>query len=546
MTKKCWEEVHCEREDCPVKKNQEDYCWLSGSRVCLDGQNRDIRERLHQCCRDCPHFQKTLERSTGRRLTDQVMAETVLKLLEEMGGFHAELAVSNRQLGQKIRELAILNEVTKALQATLDLEQVMHIILTGVTSAQTLSLNRAFLLLVDGDKRTLAGKMAVGPGGAEEAFNIWNDLQKSPRSFLEMALTPYRQVQGNQQVNQLVKQLSVPLNDRSSILVRVLESKKPLLVKDAFSHPGALELAGRLKVNSFILAPLVAEQETLGIILADNAVTKMPIQPDDVTLLEIFAGQVSAFIRNARLYQSLKDKVRELQQSQERLLKAERMAAVGEMAAVLAHEIRTPMVSIGGFINSMIRENPADPQFSQQLRIISSEIDRLEGVLADTLELARFKEPELVSESVNDIVKRCLGVLRTEFDRQNIIIELELEESLAPVWIDRHQFPQVLLNILKNALHAMPLGGRLSVRTSSDAGANMVISISDTGQGIPRQSLEHVFEPKFTTKRGGLGIGLAVSKKIVESHRGSITVSSAEGRGTSFVIRLPLENQPSV
>ncbi|MBI4726698.1 hypothetical protein HY768_05670 [candidate division TA06 bacterium] len=70
MTKKCWEEVHCTREDCPVKKNQEDYCWLSGSRVCLDGQTRDIRERLHQCCRDCPHFQKTLERSTGRRLTD--------------------------------------------------------------------------------------------------------------------------------------------------------------------------------------------------------------------------------------------------------------------------------------------------------------------------------------------------------------------------------------------------------------------------------------------------------------------------------------------
>ncbi|MBI5806548.1 GAF domain-containing protein [candidate division TA06 bacterium] len=543
MTKKCWEEVLCTREDCPVKQNQEDYCWLSQARVCIDGQNRDIRERLHQCCRDCPHFQKTLERSTGRRLTDQVMAETVLKLLEEMGGVHAELTASNRQLGQKMRELAILNEATKALQTTLDLDQVLHIILTGVTAAQALSLNRAFLLLVDGDRRSLTGKMAVGPGGAEEAFNIWNELQKSPRSFREMALTPYSQVKGNLQVNQLVKKLSAPLSDRNNILIQVLGSKKPLLVTDAASFPGAQELVGLLKVNSFIAAPLVAEQEALGIILADNAVTKMPIHSDDVTLLEIFAGQVSAFIRNAGLYQNLKDKVKELQHSQEKLLKAERMAAVGEMAAVLAHEIRTPMVSIGGFVNSMIRETPDDPRFGQQLKIISSEIDRLEGVLTDTLELSRFKEPELVSENINDVVKRCIGVLKAEFDRQNIDVVVSLEEGLEPVWIDRHQFPQVLMNILKNALHAMPLGGQLSARTFLDIQKEMVISISDTGSGIPHQALEHVFEPKFTTKRGGLGIGLAVSKKIVESHRGSISVSSAEGRGTSFVIRLPSGQQ---
>lgn len=546
MTKKCWEEVQCAREDCPVKQNQEDYCWLSQARVCIDGQNRGIRERLHQCCRDCPHFQKTLERSTGRRLTDQVMAETVLKMLEEMGGVHAELTASNRQLGQKMRELAILNEATKALQTTLEMEQVQHIILTGVTAAQALSLNRAFLLLVDGDRRSLTGKMAVGPGGAEEAFNIWNELQKSPRSFREMALTPHRQVQGNLAVNQLVKKLSVPLSDRDHILVQVLNSKKPMLVDNAALVPGAPELAGLLGVNSFIAAPLVAEQESLGVILADNAVTKMPIRPDDVTLLEIFAGQVSAFLRNAGLYQSLKDKVKELQQSQERLLKAERMAAVGEMAAVLAHEIRTPMVSIGGFVNSMIRENPDDPQFGQQLKIISSEINRLEGVLTDTLELSRFKEPELVSEDINEVAKRCLGVLKSEFDRQNIKTEMQLEEGLVPVWIDRYQFPQVLMNLLKNALHAMPLGGQLSVRTWLDSGPELAISISDTGTGIPRQQLEHVFEPKFTTKRGGLGIGLAVSKKIVEGHRGSISVSSAEGRGTSFVIRLPSGGQTAV
>jgi signal transduction histidine kinase len=540
MHKKCWEELNCGREDCPSRQSKAEHCWLSDQRVCIDGQQRNFRERLYQLCRDCPHFQKLVERSTGRRITDQAMTDTMFKLLEEMGGFHAELTTTNRQLSQSMRDLAMLNEVTKALQSTLELDQVLHIILTGLTAAQALSLNRAFLLLVDKGQKKLAGRMAVGPASPQEAFRIWNELQKSPRSFRELALTPYHQVKGNEYVNQLVRKLEVPLAEQGHILVQALVQKKTFLVGDRTELPGDRALMEKLGVASFAVVPLLAEQESLGVVIADNAVTRIPITTEDLTLLEIFAGQVSAFIRNAALYEQLKDKVAELNQSREKLLKAERMAAIGEIAATLAHEIRTPMVSIGGFVNSMMREMPGDNPYAGQLKIISAEIDRLEGVLADTLEVARFREPEMVRENINETIGHCLSVLKPVIDSHEIKQEIHFSSSPLPVWMDRHQFPQVILNILKNSIHAMPLGGVLSVRTVSSSDAQAIVEISDTGAGMNKQVLDHIFEPKFTTKKSGLGIGLAVSKKIVESHSGKIMARSAEGKGTVFIITLPL------
>jgi hypothetical protein len=540
MHKKCWEELNCGQESCPVRQSKGGYCWLSDQRLCIDGQQHDFRDRLYLLCRDCPHFHKLMERSTGRRITDQAMADTMFKLLEEMGGFHAELSASNRQLAQRMRDLAVLNEVTKALQSTLVLDQVLHIILTGLTAAQALSMNRAFLMLVDSSGKLLSGRMAVGPSNSQEAFSIWNDLQKSPRSFMDLALTPFDQVRGNEYVTELVRNLKIPLDEGDHILIRPLQEKKPFLVTESCRQPGCHQLMERLKVTSFAVVPLIAEKESLGVILADNAITRMPITQDDLILLEIFAGQVSAFIRNAMLYQKLGDKVAELHQSREMLLKAERMAAIGEIAAILAHEIRTPMVSIGGFINSMIREQPDDYPYGPQLRIVSAEIDRLEGVLTDTLEVARFKEPELIKENINDTVGKCLAVLNSELASHGIRQNITLAENLPQVWIDRHQFPQVILNILKNAIHVMPLGGVMAVSTRMDQGNSVEVEISDTGPGMTKQVLDHVFEPKFTTKRGGLGIGLAVSKKIVESHRGSIRALSSEGRGTTFIISLPV------
>lgn len=540
MNSKCWEQRNCQQKDCPVRKRGGRHCWLSEPRNGFDGQYLSFRDRLYRHCRSCPHFNSMIERSTGRRADDHVMSDTLFKLLEETASFHDEVVRSNQALTESLQNLTMLNEVTKALQSTLDLDQTLHIILTGVTAAEVLRLNRAFLLLLDNGNKNLVGVMAVGPTGPNEATRIWTELQNSRISFKELAMRPHHEIEGNEYVNRLVRELRIPMDDYSNIAVQAINQRKPFLVTDAYSLPGAKGYAAVLKVNNFVIVPLIAEDEPLGVLMADNSITQTPILQSDLTLLEIFAGQVASAIRNAKVHQQLQMKITELRESQDRLIKAEKMASIGEIAATLAHEMRTPLVSIGGFINSMIGNQPENRPYDKQLKIISSEIERLEAVLSDTLEMARFKEPELVKTDLNILIEDCLKILMPEFNDKKIEVRADLNCPEHLIWLDRLQFPQVFFNIFKNAIHAMPEGGALHIETRKIEPDEVEIKISDTGSGISEENIAKIFEPRFTTKRTGSGIGLAVSKKIINSHRGRIKAESRSQGGLSFTINIPL------
>lgn len=469
-----------------------------------------------------------------------MMSDTLFKLLEEMDSFHDEVVKSNQALTENVQNLAMLNEVTKALQSTLDLDQTLHIILTGVTAAEILRLNRAFLLLLDDSRKNLVGAMAVGPTGPEEATKIWDELKNSPASFKELAMRPHHEIDGNEYVNRLVREIKVSVEDYDNVAIKAISQRKPFLVSDAHATPGAKGFAAVLKVSNFVIVPLIAENEPLGVLMADNSITQAPIEQSDLTLLEIFAGQVASAIRNAKLYQQLHLKMKELRQSQDKLIKAEKMASIGEIAATLAHEMRTPLVSIGGFINSMAKQQPDNRPFEKQFRIISSEIERLEAVLSDTLEMARFKEPELVKADINTIIDDCLKLLLPEFEDKKIEIQASYNCPEHLVWLDKLQLPQVFFNIFKNAIHAMPSGGLLQIETQKTEPNNMEIRISDTGSGISSGHIDRIFEPRFTTKNGGSGIGLALSKKIITNHRGVIKAEPRPGGGIAFTISIPL------
>ncbi len=540
MSTKCWEDRNCQQKECPVRRRGGKHCWLSESRPGFDGQYLSLRNRLYRHCRECKHFRDIIERGTGRRADDHLMSDTLLKLLEEMGSFHDEMVRSNQALTENIQNLAMLNEVTKALQATLDMEQILHIILTGVTAAEALRLNRAFLLMLDDSRKTLVGAMAVGPTGPDEAAKIWDELKNSPASFKELAMRPHHEIDGNEYVNRLVRAIKVPVDDCDNVAIRAINQRKSFLVIDAYATPGAQTFAAVLRVSNFVIVPLIAENEPLGVLMADNSITREPILQGDLTLLEIFAGQAASAIRNARLYKQLQMKMNELRESQDRLIKAEKMASIGEIATTLAHEMRTPLVSIGGFINSMIKQQPDSHPFEKQLRIISSEIERLEAVLSETLEMARFKEPELVQADINVILDDCLKLLLPEFNEKKIKIEALYNCPEHQVWLDKLQLPQVFFNIFKNAIHAMPSGGLLQIETRRTEPNNIEIMISDTGIGIPGDHLDRIFEPRFTTKNGGSGIGLAVSKKIITSHRGKIIAEPRLEGGIAFTISIPL------
>lgn len=541
MTERCWETKNCVQAGCAVRLRNDRHCWLSEPRVCFDGERRSFRDRLSQCCRRCRHFHRSIDRSMGRRTSEHIFCDTLYKVLEEMGGYNSELVEINQALKQKIRSLSTLDQVSRALQSTLEQDQICHIILTGITAAEILSLNRAFLFLVEDGGERLGGTLAVGPTGPDEAGRIWDELERSQRSFSDLALIPHAEIRGNDHVTELARSVRVSLDDPGNVLAQSVREKKSFLVSDAAADPSTAGIGAHFGVNAFALVPLVADGEALGLLMADNVITGLPVSEADLVLMGIFAGQAAYAIKNARLYARLQEKIHELADSQEQLLKAERMAAIGEIATILAHEIRTPLVSIGGYVNAMAARQPADHPDKDKLDIIRAEIERLEGVLSDTLEVARFKDPVLTRSDIATVAADCAGLLAPEFEAKGIAVTLDLEPHLPAVWLDMQQFPQVLLNVLKNAIHAMPGGGAIAVRVRA-TGDGIELSISDSGVGIPQAALGHIFEPHFTTRKHGLGIGLAVSKKIVEGHRGTIRAISCEQRGTTFVINIPVRS----
>jgi PAS domain S-box-containing protein len=238
----------------------------------------------------------------------------------------------------------------------------------------------------------------------------------------------------------------------------------------------------------------------------------------------------------------LKEANQNIRRNQERLLALEKLSAVGEMSARVAHEIRTPLVTIGGFAGALLRETPADAPSRRYLEIIREEVRRLEAIVSELLEYVRPPRIDVEPCDANEIVQSSLRPFEEEAASAGIDVRLRLDASLPPVPANRYQMLQVLSNLIQNAVQAMPRGGVLGLAT--EAGSNHVrITVADSGVGIPERHRRQIFKPFFTTKASGSGLGLAIAAQIVAQHSGTMSFESTEGRGTTFEIRLPLSRE---
>ncbi|HVE87467.1 MAG TPA: ATP-binding protein [Myxococcales bacterium] len=243
---------------------------------------------------------------------------------------------------------------------------------------------------------------------------------------------------------------------------------------------------------------------------------------------------------------SLREREAQLREKQEALLRAEQLAAVGRISAQIAHEVRNPLSSIG--LNAeLLEESLGSARFSSPehareardvLQAMSREIDRLTEVTEQYLRMARLPTPQLQPEDVNELLDSVLDFSREEMERSGVKLERALDASAPRALLDEGQLRQVFLNLLRNSREAMPGGGQLHVRSRAENGA-VEVTFPDTGRGMTPDVKERIFEPFFSTKEGGTGLGLAVSQQIVQAHGGSIRCDSAPGRGTTFVVRLP-------
>ena len=235
-----------------------------------------------------------------------------------------------------------------------------------------------------------------------------------------------------------------------------------------------------------------------------------------------------------------KDVTDDKKQTDSLLLKSEKLALVGQMAAGIAHEIRNPLTSIKGFIQ-LFRSNTYQKEYYD---IVLSELERINHILGEFLVLAKPSITVFEENELEPLIKDVVTLVNTQSIMNSAQIIVEISPELPTILCEKNQLKQVLINLLKNAIEAMPNGGLIKINAQMKSPNQISISVNDHGVGIPKERIPTLGEPFYTTKEKGTGLGLMTCFKIIESHHGELIIESEEGIGTTIEILLPISFQP--
>ncbi|RKH35978.1 ATP-binding protein [Corallococcus sicarius] len=435
-----------------------------------------------------------------------------LETLHSMGTHFAAAIESHRLLDEvrgRAEDLALMHEVGKALAATLELDRLLA---TGVTSlARIVDVPDAYVLLPDAKGERLAIRAATG-----------NHPELVGRD------------------------VSLDLSHRS-LAAEVFRTRQPLRVEDA-SQDTRLddELRRATGGLAYMVLPLAVHAQMVGVAVMVETRRPRRFTPAELERADAIANQLSLALEGARLVEDLKKSYGELARAQEQLVHRERLAALGELSAVVAHEVRNPLGAIFNSVATIRRIIGADSPATPLVDIVGEEADRLNRIVADLLTFARPPSPHLYPVSVTQLLEEAVGGALSDTGGNPpppVRVEWVMEEGVPSVTVDERLMRQAFLNLALNAVQAMPQGGTLRVvaRRVWMERPGVQVEISDTGPGIPLELRTRVFEPFFTTKAQGTGLGLAVVKRIVDSHLGQLLLEVPETGGTIFRLFLPLE-----
>jgi two-component system NtrC family sensor kinase len=347
-----------------------------------------------------------------------------------------------------------------------------------------------------------------------------------------------------------------PWENFSGIYIPIMEgiagkmavSGEPIVVRDYNSWPGRLLPERQAPFRTAAGVPLKIKGQVIGTLTVMDDRDDKSFSEDDIQLLELLSPQASISIGNARLYQELQERIEAQRRAESNLIRSARLAAVGEMAAGVAHELNNPLTTVTGFVELVMDDLDNTSAQYADLDLALQEALRARGVVRRMLDFSRPAEVQHIKTDLNELVRQVLTLTRHMMNISGVSLDLELKDNLPWISADSNQIQQVLHNLISNAVQAMPSGGRLTIRTDTveREGSNWVITeFVDTGVGIPPENLDRIFEPFFTTRvnNKGTGLGLSVSYGIVESHGGFIDVISQVGLGSCFTIFLPTQQK---
>ncbi len=434
------------------------------------------------------------------------------RLREERDKLTQELMQTNRQLDRRVKELSIVYSIGKSVTALLDPAKVLNRIVEAavyVTNAE-----EGALLLID-----------------EESGDLY---LRAARNLGEQFARGFR------------------IKVADSIAGEVVRTGKPFMES---GDENRLKVKTGYLVKSLLYVPLKVSNKVIGVMSVDNKASNRPFTDNDMYLLAALADYASIAIVNAQLYGEVKsfseelerkvqERTAELEQAQAQLIQSEKLASIGQLAAGVAHEINNPLGVMLGFTQVILRKLPGDDAFRKPLTSIEREGLRCKKIIQGLLDFSRRSTPSMQPAHLNDIVEAACDLIEHQITINNVNMVKGFAPNLPEIQADTNQLQQVFMNLIINAYQAMPQGGDLRITTRA-VGNRVQAIFADSGLGISPENLKRIFDPFFTTKEvgKGTGLGLSVSHGIVESHGGKIEADSQMGKGTTFVVSLPVTQE---
>lgn len=443
---------------------------------------------------------------------------------------------------KKLTELTLLYQFSNTLLSTIRLNKLTHLILTALTAPPAPLFERAMLFLHNEKSHTLQGMLGVTGDSAEHLILVGSgDTPLSSRWDIDdETMTRQRATDFCNRV----RATRIDIDQSCDVITRVMVHNDSFRsgLAGGDNCPACISLR-RLGVSAFAAAPLLSRDKNLGVIAVDNPLSGTPITREDLSFLQLLANQAGMAVENSMLYNLIEEANSNLRDARERLVRGERLAAVGEMAAKLAHELKNPLITIGGFARRLLRTLSCDSREHRYADTISKEAGRLERMLADILTFSG--KPMVCFDygacDLQEILQDCFEICSAPLEDNRIRLDSSFNGGPWLVLGDPHQLKQAFLNLILNACECMESGGSIHVALRKVVldKKYVMISISDTGGGINPDMMKRTFDPFFTTKPQGTGLGLAIVKRILMNHNGDIEAAN-EGEGAVFRVMLPL------
>ncbi len=336
------------------------------------------------------------------------------------------------------------------------------------------------------------------------------------------------------------------LNVGEGIAGSVVATGKPVVIQDVRNDKRFSDKIDRstgFKTRSMICVPLILRDKPVGALQVMNKRDREPFCQADLELLNSMAQLIAVAMENAKLYQRLEEKFdmtsQELASTQKKLIRSERLAAMGHLVQGVAHEIRNPVMTIGGFAHRIKRELNHNYKLQKYIDIILDESGRLERLVREVRDFSEIQSASLLLDTIEPAIHEVLEIFEPLAGNRHVKLSVEIADDLPQINMDSSQLVIAMSNIMENALESMPKGGNLTLQATRDD-RHLLVSFRDTGLGIDPEQLDAIYDPFVTSKTRGAGLGLTMVYQIVMNHHGEIKISSALDKGTDVTIQLPI------